>query len=434
MAQNSSALAMDDATAPTITPEFAEAFSLLENTKRNVFITGKAGTGKSTFLNYFRASTKKNIAVVAPTGVAALNVNGQTIHSFFRLKPSFVDISAIKVNRSRVLKELQLLVIDEISMVRADVFDGIDQSLKLARKNDKPFGGVQICIIGDLFQLPPVVSNHEKGFFAQFYESPFFFGTNAYKEGGFQTLQFDTIHRQNDASFIKVLNAIRAGTCDETELDALNSRLNPKATPAPGTLVLTTTNALAESINTTKLERLEGKAHTYGGKMSGDFGLSAARLPAAEELVLKVGAQVMFVKNDSAGRWVNGSIGTVQKLEKDSITVSVGNFEYEVEPEKWKTIAYEFSEESNKFVEKTLGTYTQYPLTLAWAITIHKSQGKTLERVIIDLGGGAFAAGQLYVALSRCRSLGGIALKQPVSHTDIHCDKQVVEFMENGAI
>jgi ATP-dependent DNA helicase PIF1 len=415
---------------PTITPEFQQAFDLLENTHHNVFLTGKAGTGKSTFLHYFRGKTKKKIAVVAPTGVAALNVGAQTIHSFFRLKPAFVDVATLKPNRSKVLKELEMLIIDEISMVRADLFEGIDQSLRLARKNDKPFGGVQLCVIGDLFQLPPVVSREEKTFYAQYYPSPFFFCTKAYEQAQLTTIQFNTIHRQNDSAFINILNAIRSGTCDVLDLEALNRRVSPKATPAAGTIVLTTTNALAEDINTTKLVKLEGAVRSYAGGISGDFGMKGARLPAPEDLILKIGAQVMFVKNDSEGRWVNGTIGIVQKLAADVITVSIGGKVHEVKPEKWKTIGYEFSEEQGKIVEKTLGAYTQFPLTLAWAITIHKSQGKTLERVIIDMGTGAFAAGQLYVALSRCKSLEGIALKQPITHTDIRCDAEVVQFMQ----
>jgi len=412
-----------------ITPEFQHAFDLLENTKQNVFLTGKAGTGKSTFLQYFRDHTEKEIAVVAPIGVAALNVQGQTIHSFFRLKPAFVNVAEFKPSRRRIFKELELLIIDEISMVRADVFEGIDHTLRFARKNNQPFGGVQVCVIGDLFQLPPVVSTEEKAFYGQYYQSPFFFCTKAYEAAGFKTVHFNTIHRQNDGAFIQILNAIRAGMCDGIELEALNSRVNAKATPAPGTLVLTTTNALAEDINTTKLDKLPDSPRVYEGVMNGEFGMKGGRLPAPEQLVLKVDAQVMFVKNDSDGRWVNGTIGIVEKLEADTITVRIGDFMYVVEREKWKTVGYEFSESEGKIVEKTLGTYTQFPLILAWAVTIHKSQGKTLERVIIDLGTGAFAAGQLYVALSRCKSLTGIALKQPVTHSDIRCDTQVVEFM-----
>jgi ATP-dependent DNA helicase PIF1 len=417
------------AKTPTITAEFQHAFDVLENSRKNVFLTGKAGTGKSTFLHYFREHTKKKVAVVAPTGVAALNVAGQTIHSFFRLKPAFVDVTTLKASRSKVLKELEMLIIDEISMVRADVFEGIDHTLRLARQNDKPFGGVQVCVIGDLFQLPPVVSREEKTFYAQYYPSPFFFCTKAYGEAQFTTIQFNTIHRQNDGAFIHILNAIRAGTCSTMELEVLNNRVSPKASPAAGTLVLTTTNALAEDINTTKLAKLVGAVRSYAGVLSGDFGMKGGRLPAAEELLLKEGAQVMFVKNDSEGRWVNGTIGIVQKLASDVIKVMINGTTYDVKPEKWKTIVYEFNEEQGKIVEKILGTYTQFPITLAWAITIHKSQGKTLERVIIDLGTGAFAAGQLYVALSRCKSLAGIALKQPVAVADIRCDEEVIAFM-----
>ena len=416
---------------PKITPEFSAAFELLEKTKQNVFLTGKAGTGKSTFLQYFRANTAKKIAVVAPTGVAALNVQGQTIHSFFRLKPAFVDIKTLKPMRyNRVLKALELLIIDEISMVRADIFEGIDHSLRLARKIDKPFGGVQVCVIGDLFQLPPIISNNEKDFFAELYASPFFFSSKSYETAEFETVQFNTIHRQNDADFIGILNAIRAGDCGAGELKTLNARVHPKATPAPNTLVLTTTNALAEDINSTKLAKISGKPRIYEGETSGEFGMNGARLPAPEELALKINAQVMFVKNDSDGRWVNGTIGIVEELSNDIVRVRVGDILHDVEQEKWKNIGYEFSEEEGKIAEKTLGSYTQFPLILAWAITIHKSQGKTLERVIIDLGSGAFAAGQLYVALSRCKTLSGIALKQSVTQKDIRCDPQVVEFMQ----
>ncbi len=418
--------------APNITPEFSAAFELLENSSQNVFLTGKAGTGKSTFLQYFRRNSLKKIAVVAPTGVAALNVSGQTIHSFFRLKPAFVKVAELKPIRNRVLKELELLIIDEISMVRADIFDGIDHSLRIARKNNQPFGGVQICVIGDLFQLPPVVSNDEKQFFAQHYRSPFFFASHAYGEADFRIIQFNTIHRQNDAEFIHILNAIRSGACGEQELQTLNARLVPRATPAPSTLVLTATNALAENINNTKLRDIAGNKIVYEGELKGEFGMKDARLPAPEQLALKVGAQVMFVKNDSEGRWVNGTIGMVETLEDDLITVSVRGIVHDVEREKWKNIGYEFSEEQEKIIEKPLGTYTQFPLMLAWAITIHKSQGKTLERVIIDLGSGAFAAGQLYVALSRCKTLAGIALKQAVTQADIRCDGEVLAFM-NGS-
>lgn len=414
----------------TVTPEFQRAFDLLETTWQNVFLTGKAGTGKSTFLHYFREHTRKKIAVVAPTGVAALNVQGQTIHSLFRLTPRFVNPVEIKPDRRRLFKELELLIIDEISMVRADVFDGIDQFLRLARKNNKPFGGVQLCVIGDLFQLPPIVSTEEKTFFAQYYQSPFFFGTKAYADASFKAVEFSTIHRQNDPAFIQMLNAIRSGICDETQLLTINSRVNFKVVPASGTLVLTTTNALAEDINNIRLTLLPDKSHQYEGVLKGEFGLKGPRLPAPQQLIVKTGAQVMFVKNDGDRRWVNGTIGIVEKLDDDIITVKTETGIWEVEREKWKTTGYEFDEVQNRIVEKTLGSYTQFPLILSWAITIHKSQGKTFERVIIDLGTGAFAAGQLYVALSRCKSLSGIALKQPITQDDIRCDAEVVAFMK----
>lgn len=413
----------------TVTAEFAQAFALLENSRQNIFLTGKAGTGKSTFLKYFRENTEKQMAVVAPTGVSALNVQGQTIHSLFRFAPRFIDLATLKYDRRKLFKELELLIIDEISMVRADIFDGIDKFLKLARKNKEPFGGVQICVIGDLFQLPPIISNEEKEFFAQYYDSPFFFSTQAYKNADFQTIQFSTIHRQNDAQFIQILNSIRAGNCDNASLAILEKRVNPKVTPAQGTLVLTTTNALAENINNSKLAQLATRSHEFEGNLKGEFGLNGARLPSPQQLELKVGAQVMFVKNDSDGRWVNGTIGIVETLGSEEIKVRVGDVTHKVEQEKWTNLGYEFSEIEGKIVEKTLGSYTQFPLMLAWAVTIHKSQGKTLERVIIDLGNGAFAAGQLYVALSRCKTLSGIALKQPVTKRDILCDPSVTEFM-----
>jgi ATP-dependent DNA helicase PIF1 len=415
--------------SPKITQEFAEAFDLLENTTQNVFLTGKAGTGKSTFLHYFREHTEKSIAVVAPTGIAALNVQGQTIHSFFQLKPAFINIADFRPSRRTVFKELEMLIIDEISMVRADIFEAIDYTLKTARKDKRPFGGVQVCVIGDLFQLPPVVTPDERAIYDQFYRSPFFFSADAYEAADFKTIQFNKIHRQNDGAFIRILNAIRAGTCDVIELEALNSRVIAKATPATGTLVLTTTNALAEDINNRKLAMLRGGARSYDGVLNGQFGMSGGRLPAPDKLVLKVAAQVMFIKNDSEGRWVNGTIGIIEELEEAKVTVRVGDTVHKVEREKWKSIGYELDPTEDKIVEKTLGTYTQFPLMLAWAVTIHKSQGKTLERVIIDLGSGAFAAGQLYVALSRCKSFSGIALKQPVTQADIRCDAQVVAFM-----
>ena len=414
---------------PTLTDEFKHAFDLLENSRNNVFLTGKAGTGKSTFLNYFREHTKKRIAIVAPTGVAALNVNAQTIHSLFRFAPRFIHTHEIRPDKRKIFRELELLIMDEISMVRADMLDGIDYFLRAARRNDQPFGGVQICVIGDLFQLPPVVSTEEQAFFKQYYDSPYFFAAKVFPASGFRVIEFNTVHRQKDEVFIRILNHIRVGECNERDLKHLNIRLHTTNQLAAGELVLTATNALADAINISNLKSLEGEEFTYKGEFKGDFGLKGPRLPASETLSLKKGAQVMFVRNDSEGRWVNGSVGIVETLEEDIITVRTQSGCYAVEQKKWQTLAYEYSEEEERIVEKVLGSYTQFPLMLAWAVTIHKSQGKTLERVVIDLGRGAFAPGQLYVALSRCKTLEGITLKRPITVWDSMCDQRVIDFM-----
>ncbi|HEU5046398.1 MAG TPA: AAA family ATPase [Rickettsiales bacterium] len=415
-----------------VTAEFASAFELLENSRANVFLTGKAGTGKSTFLQYFRRNTRKRLAVVAPTGVAALNVNGQTIHSLFRFVPRFMHKGEVKPDKRRVFKEMELLIIDEISMVRADLFDAIDQFLRLSRRSNEPFGGVQVCVIGDLFQLPPIVSREERAFFAQYYSSPYFFATEAFRAGRFQTVEFTTVHRQNDEKFIHILNAIRSGHCSAEDLRALNIRLDGEHEPHSATIVLTTTNAIADNLNDASLIKLAGKAMTYASDTRGNFGMNGPRLPAPELLTLKVGAQVMFVKNDPEGRWVNGTVGTVIAMDEAIVTVRTEEGTYPVEPKKWQTLGYEFDEDKGQIVEKTLGSFTQFPLMLAWAITIHKSQGKTLERAVIDLGHGAFAPGQLYVALSRCKTLEGITLKRPITANDTRCDRAVVEFMQRS--
>lgn len=412
-----------------ISDEFKLAFETLENGKENVFLSGKAGTGKSTFLQYFRQNTKKNIAVVAPTGVAALNINAQTIHSLFRFSPRFIEPENIKTDKRKIFRELNILIIDEISMVRADVFNGIDCFLKISRKNNLPFGGVRVCVIGDLFQLPPIVNRDEQNFFAQYYNSPYFFATKAFEEAKFRYIEFTKVHRQSDPDFVNILNSIRNGACGSEHLGKLNARAVQGQNLQEGTLILTTTNAIADTTNTKRLADLPGIAKKYSGEVKGSFGLSGARLPAQEELIIKKNAQVMFVKNDSDGRWVNGSIGIVEDFEDDNIRVRTDSGVWNVEREKWKTLAYEFDEEKEKIVEKTLGTYSQFPLMLAWAITIHKSQGKTLDNVIIDLGNGAFAAGQLYVALSRCKTLQGITLRKPAAYRDIKCDARILDFM-----
>lgn len=414
----------------TLTDEMAHTWKLLETTNTNVLLMGKAGTGKSTFLQLFREKTRKNIAVVAPTGVAALNIQGQTIHSLFRFPPRFIHPHSVKSDKRLLFRKLELLIIDEISMVRADVMDGINHFLQKARQNDRPFGGVQVCMIGDVYQLPPVVSRDEQDFFAQYYTSPFFFDTPSYQRANCQVVEFQTVHRQRDTSFIELLQAIRSGTCNMSDMGALNQRISQDE-PGNGTLILTTTNAIADSINAKKLAQLPEPPVTYKGDLKGDImNAQDARLPAPRELTLKVGAQVMFVKNDTLGRWVNGTLGKIEYLGEDEIVVSTDKGAKSVTPEKWQTIGYEWSESEGRIVDKVLGSYTQIPLILAWAMTIHKSQGKTIDRIVVDLGQGAFAPGQLYVALSRCRALEHITLRRPVKLSDMPCDVDVINFMK----
>lgn len=413
-----------------LTEDMEHVWRLLETTRTNVLLTGKAGTGKSTFLQLFRKHTRKNMAVVAPTGVAALNVQGQTIHSMFRFPPRFIHPQNIKPDRRALFRKLDLLIIDEISMVRADVLDGINLFLQLSRQSDRPFGGVQVCMIGDVHQLPPVVSEAEQNFFSQYYSSPYFFNTRAYQQAGCEKVEFQTVHRQRDTQFIQLLESIRYGSCNMRELTELNERVSQEP-PAAGTLILSSTNAIADRINAMRLAEIPDSPRTYHGAMKGQLNVQGARLPAPEELTLKIGAQVMFVKNDTQGRWVNGTLGKVEYMSDEEIVVSTDKGAQSVSAEKWQTIGYEWEDSQGRIVEKVLGTYTQIPLILAWAMTIHKSQGKTLDRVLIDLGRGAFAPGQLYVALSRCRSLANITLARPVKLSDMPCDTHVLQFTQS---
>lgn len=420
-----------------VTDEFKRAFELLEQGDRNVFVTGKAGTGKSTFLNYFRKHSKKRIVVVAPTGVAALNVRGQTIHSFFGLKPGFIDVNHLKPNRwKKTFSKIDVLIVDEISMVRADVFDAMEKVLRMnGPHRGAPFGGVQVCVVGDLFQLPPVVSREEQEIFPQLYETPYFFSSRAFTLAEFELVKFDTIFRQSHNEFIQVLNKVRVGHASPDILAFLNSRYRQDVVMEEGTVTLTTTNATADKINSHRLAALAGQERVYEGRVEGLFDVSGAKLPAPLQLGLKVGAQVMFTKNDSSEdkRWVNGSLGRVTQLSQTAIYVMLVDEEnpkeVRVEKEKWTSVRYHYNAEEDKIVEEETGGYEQYPLMLAWAVTIHKSQGKTLDKVVIDLGYGAFATGQLYVALSRCRSFEHVVLKRPVREADVLCDAAVSQFI-----
>jgi len=429
-------------TAPAtleITDQFSDAYNQLEHSDDNLFITGKAGTGKSTLLHHFRQTTTKNVVVLAPTGVAALNVRGQTIHSFFKFKPRFMDLERIKQRKpQRSFTQIDTLVIDEISMVRADIFDGIEKFMRLNGPHiGAPFGGVQLCVFGDLYQLPPIVSQSERDVYSQSYPSPYFFDAPAFKDADFNLLEMTDVYRQSDRVFITALDRIRTGQINGRLIDWINQRHLPENTLFNQTpIVLCTTNRKADNINQARLDALPDSSQTFEGKVSGTFDAKDARLPSPHSLELKVGAQVMFTKNDKGKRWVNGTIGTITTLSSSKIIVAVTSaagftYDYEVEKENWESVAYEFSEAKGKIVERVTGNYNQYPLILAWAVTIHKSQGKTLDSAIIDLDRGAFASGQLYVALSRCRSMEGIILKQPIRERDIRVDPQVVRFMNN---
>jgi len=417
--------------------QFRKALDRMENTSRHVFITGKAGTGKSTLLDYFRNHTSKKLIVLAPTGVSALNVKGQTIHSFFGFKPN-VTLKAVKgIRRSgkNIYKELDAIVIDEASMVRADLLDCIDKFLRLNAGKKKPFGGIQIIFIGDLYQLPPVVTGNEKEFFTTHYKSPYFFDATVMKELKIEFVELEKIYRQKDENFIAVLNAIRNNSVTEEQLSILNQRHNPDFIPDPKDFYiwLTSLNSAAEKINREHLSRIGFPVVTYSGTLHGDFKENS--LPTQIDLQVKKDAQVMLLNNDSLFRWVNGSIGKIvdieqQKGEDDVIIVELVTGEVvEVLPYRWELFNYYFDKNKHSIESEVVGSFTQYPLRLAWAVTIHKSQGKTFDKVVIDIGRGTFASGQVYVALSRCTRLDGLVIKKQIEKRHIFMDWKVVKFM-----
>ena len=418
-----------------INAEFKTAFNLMENTRECLFITGKAGTGKSTLLKYFKANTGKKIIVLAPTGVAAINIGGQTIHSFFRLPPKIIQKDAIKRLKDRGLFEnLDMVIIDEVSMVRSDLMDGIDYALRLNRGKMKiPFGGVQMVFFGDLFQLSPVVENEARELLGELYSSPYFFSAKVFNDCNIRSIELSTIYRQKDSSFMELLNRVRNKEYTEEDLDTLNKRTQKDAVipKKDTTVILTTTNSLANTINQDRLSKLPGKEITYEALASGKFEESA--YPTDTSLKLKKGAQVILIKNDPGKQWVNGTLAKVVALSKDSIVVDINGRTCDVPIVKWQKIEYSYNEKEDKIEDEVVGAFAQYPIKLAWAITIHKSQGQTFEKVIIDLGNGAFTHGQLYVALSRCTRLDGIRLKRPVAHSDIIFDSRIYEFKDRFA-
>ena len=414
-----------------LSKEFESIVEQLENTKDHFYITGKAGSGKSTLLAYFRSVTQKNTAVLAPTGVAAIRVKGQTIHSFFGFPPKVIQTRHIKkVRQIELLQNLETLIIDEISMVRADVFDAIDYSLRVHRKKlTQPFGGVQVIVFGDLFQLPPVVNMDESSLLERIYPNgQFFFHSNIFQDAQFKTLELQSIYRQTDDHFIYLLNAVRDGSITNSQIDNLNDSLVDNFEMDEGKIILTTTNARASGINQNYLKQLSSEEFSYRAQATGQF--YKELFPTDEVLKLKKGAQVIMIKNDPEKRWVNGSIGTIHDIAEKKIKVKINHKIYEVKKEKWDRIQYSYDDDQQEVLENVTGSFKQYPMRLAWAITIHKSQGQTFEKVIIDMSQGSFAPGQLYVALSRCISLEGIELLRPLKKSDVIVNKQLIGFQD----
>ncbi|MGE4350924.1 MAG: AAA family ATPase [Bdellovibrionales bacterium] len=422
-----------------ITPDFQAALDKMESDVPCLFVTGKAGTGKSTLLSHFVRTTKKEPVILAPTGVAALNVKGQTIHSFFNfyvdVTPQSIRTKKTKPRNAKLYRKLKTIVIDEISMVRADMLDCIDAFLRLYGPDPaQPFGGVQMIFIGDLYQLPPVVTSQEKELFSDYYKTPFFFSAKVMEEVPLQAIQLEKVYRQKDQGFLDLLNKIRNAALETADIQKLNERFFPSGKPPKDAFFinLTTTNRRADEINEEHLAALSGKLLSSQAEVGGQF--SKEYFPTAPELSFKIGAQIMMLNNDSAKRWVNGSIGVIEALRTDEegqdyLEVHLNDEEgtVDVYPYTWEV--YRFVVEGAEIVSEPVGTFTQFPFRLAWAVTIHKSQGKTFDHVLIDLGRGTFVAGQMYVALSRCTSFEGIILKTPVGRRHIRTDDRIFAFL-----
>lgn len=432
-----------------ITDEIKAGLEILEKTNNNLFITGKAGTGKSTLLNLFTEHTNKRIAVLAFTGLAAVNVGGETIHSFFNLPLGFLDYKKFSNKKNALVdkvKNIDVIVIDEISMVRADMIDTIDMILKVNRDSYEPFGGVQMIFIGDLHQLPPIVDKELGKIFFQEYKSEFFFSAKLFEEYKLPYLNLIKIFRQKDENFIKALNSVRERNKDLfSSLELINKNILydkielAKEMIKGETVCITTTNKKSKEINDHFLNRLKTKDFSYKAKIIDDFDKSS--YPTEENLILRVGAKVMAIRNDKEKKFVNGDIGIVTYLDNNKIRVRFRENEYFIDKVTWEKYKYEkvIVDENNNVVDenknviyvydkKIVGTFTQFPLKLAWSVTIHKAQGQTYNKVFIDFGKGTFTSGQAYVALSRCRSLEGMMLNQEVRITDIKLDKNIPEF------
>ena len=417
--------------------DFLRILDLMENTRENLFVSGRAGTGKSTMIDHFRVHTKKNCVVLAPTGVAALNVKGQTIHSFFGFKPGVLP-SEIKETKNKqkvaMYKKIDIIVVDEISMARADLIDCMDVFLRMHGKEPfEAFGGVQMIFIGDLYQLPPVITGFEVKMFYERYDSPYFFASKAFKTFNFKYIELKTVYRQTEEEFVSLLEAIRFGDVEDEIISRINQKVDNDLEKYLDNnyVYLSTTNLAAEKINGERLKLITGESKEFEGVVTGDFPMD--RLPTQYMLALKEEAQVMLLVNDSQGKWVNGDIGKITEIVNDEFQTKIvvdfpGRGTKQVVPYKWEVINYVFNKKEKKIETKVIGTFYQYPLKLAWAVTIHKSQGKTFDRVVVDFGGGTFASGQAYVALSRCRTLEGLVLRKPIGKNFAFVDKRIQDF------
>jgi len=426
--------------------EWQDALQIVNYTRRSLFLTGKAGTGKSTFLRYVADTTKKKHVVLAPTGIAAVNAGGSTLHSFFRLPfhpllPNDTRYTHRHIKNTlkytneqrKLLREVELIIIDEISMVRADIIDFIDKVLREYTRNSEPFGGKQLLLVGDIYQLEPVVKEEDRQLLHPFYSSAYFFNAKVWQQMPIISIELRKVYRQTDEHFISILDHIRNNTAGATDLAALNQRVTGNQLPTEEGLgiILAARRDIVDYTNEQRLSQLEGQPSVFYGIIEGEFPESS--LPNPIELRLKTGAQVIFIKNDKDKRWVNGTLGTVTAIDEEFgiVTIYTDNGqEFNVEREVWENMRYTFNEKEQKIEELLLGTYTQFPIRLAWAITVHKSQGLTFSHVTIDFTGGVFAGGQTYVALSRCRSLEGITLKEPLRPSDIFVRAEVVQFAQ----
>lgn len=428
--------------------EFQDALQLITHTRQSVFLTGKAGTGKSTFLKYICNHTKKKYVVLAPTGIAAINAGGVTLHSFFKLpfRPMLPDDLDLSLSHGRIFEffkypkekrkiiaEVDLIIIDEISMVRADIIDCVDRILRVYSGNMRlPFGGKQLLFVGDVFQLEPVVPSDQKEILSLFYASPFFFSARVFKDINLVPIELQKVYRQTDSVFINILDRIRNNAARKQELDTLNGRYFPSFEPQNEDMYITlaTRRDQVDFINEKKLAELPGEEYVSVGKIEGDFPESS--LPTQLNLSIKEQAQVIFIDNDYERRWVNGMIGMVSGIDENGnvYVLLESGVEHLVEPTSWRNYKYKYNEKEKRIEEEIVGTFEQLPIRLAWAITVHKSQGLTFSRVVVDLTGGVFAGGQTYVALSRCTSLEGLVLKSKISSRDIFIRKEIVEFSQ----